>query len=241
MLRGVLFDLDGTLLQIDLEAFLSEYFAALGPVVASLLPQGGSAETALASVVEATNAMCASHPGRTNREVFNAVFAEKTGVDLSNTAAVRTLEEFYRDEFPGLQRAHCPRPGSRAAVDAAHSAGFRVVLATNPIFPREAIVERLRWAGFEPSEFAGITSYEQMHACKPLPGYYRQAAGLAGLTPAECLMVGDDPVLDAAAADIGMKVFYVGPQPAPAVDWSGSLTDLTSLLERLETPSPPSA
>lgn len=236
MLRGVLFDLDGTLLRIDLESFLSEYFAELGPVVASVLPDGGSSESALAAVVEATNAMCAAHPGISNRDVFNAVFAEKTGAQLTDEVAVAAIERFYTDTFPALQREHGPRDGARQAVDAALEQGFRLVLATNPIFPRAAIVERLRWAGFKPDEFAAITSYEDMEACKPMPSYFRQAAGLAGLSPSECLMVGDDPVLDAAAADVGMRVFYVGAQPAPPADWAGSMHDLTELLGRLESP-----
>lgn len=239
LLRGVLFDLDGTLLQIDLESFLSEYFAALGPVVASLMPDGGSSDVALAAVVDATNAMCGHHPGVTNCDVFNATFAEKTGVDLTGSDAVEAIERFYREVFPGLQGRHGPRDGAVEAVETAAAKGFELILATNPIFPRAAIVERLRWAGFAPARFRAITTYENMHACKPASGYYRQAADLAGVKPSECLMVGDDPILDASAADVGMRVFYVGLQPAPPVDWAGSLSDLTSLLERLESPTRP--
>lgn len=236
MLRGVLFDLDGTLLDIDLEGFLSEYFAALGPVVASVVGADASTESALQAVVEATNAMYRSHPGETNQATFNRVFAETTGARLDEESAADAVDRFYRETFPSLQGAHGPREGARDAVVAAKARGFEVVLATNPIFPRTAIVERLRWAGFDPSEFAAITSYETMESCKPMPTYFRQAARMAGLSPSECLMVGDDPVLDAAAADVGMRVFYVGAPPVPAVDWSGSMRELTSLLERLEGP-----
>jgi len=36
--RGVLFDLDGTLLDIDLEKFLGEYYKALIPVIMNIAP-----------------------------------------------------------------------------------------------------------------------------------------------------------------------------------------------------------
>lgn len=234
MIRGILFDLDGTLLDIDLESFLAEYFSALGPVLAEIGGDDASPESSLKAVIDATNAMCSSHPDRSNRDVFNEVFLQSTGVDLDSPDAIRAIDEFYSATFPTLQRAHGPRQGARDAYEAAVEAGLRPMLATNPIFPRDAIVERLRWAGFTPDEFEAITSYEQMRACKPLPGYFRQAASLLGLSPDECLMVGDDPVLDAAAADIGMRVFYVGPAPAPTVDWSGTFDELSNLLTRLE-------
>jgi FMN phosphatase YigB (HAD superfamily) len=230
LIRGILFDLDGTLLDIDLESFLSEYFSALGPVLADVVGDDVSAEIALAAVVEGTNAMCRPHPGSTNREVFNQVFLQMTGADLGDPAADTAIEAFYRDSFPRLQREHGPRRGARQAFNAAVSMGLTPVLATNPIFPRSAILERLRWAGFRAEEFAGITSYEGMRACKPMPDYFRQAAGLAQLDPEECVMVGDDPVLDTAAAETGMRVFYVGPDPAPEVEWTGSLEDLTTML-----------
>jgi ribonucleotide monophosphatase NagD (HAD superfamily) len=43
-------------------------------------------------------------------------------------------------------------------------------------------------------------------------------------------MVGDDPVLDMAAADIGMKTFFVGCGPSAEADWHGNLSDVRSLL-----------
>jgi len=72
-----------------------------------------------------------------------------------------------------------------------------------------------------------------MHATKPLSGYYSQTARMLGVDSRNCLMVGDDRTLDMAAADIGMRTFYVGNAPIPAADYSGSTADVASLLERL--------
>ena len=38
-------------------------------------------------------------------------------------------------------------------IQFAKQQGYRVVLATNPLFPRIATEERIRWAGLVPSDF----------------------------------------------------------------------------------------
>ena len=231
MIRAVLFDLDGTLLDIELDTFLSSYFSALGPVLASVtgLPQ----RTALAALSQATDAMMRPHAGVTNRDVFNQAFETLTGTDLSLADHDSAVREFYDTEFPRLKGTHGPRRGADAAVAAARSAGMHLALATNPIFPRAAILERLRWTGIDAAEFDVVTTYEVAEACKPLPAYFLSVAAALGTDPAECLMVGDDPNLDMRAADTGMKTFYVGASDAVDADWQGSLLDLSDVLARL--------
>lgn len=227
MLRGVLFDLDGTLLDLDLESFLAAYFSALETVCAERFP---GVPDMLAAVTMGTGAMMDDHPGRTNREVFYEDFRDRTGVDLEDHWEV--FETFYRERFPGLGTGSGPAPGARLAVETAIGLGLRVAIATNPIFPRSAIEHRLAWAGLSDLGLEVLTTYEVMHACKPWPAYFRQAAGMLDLEPGQCIMVGDDPVLDLSAADVGMRTFYVGQGPGVA-DYRGGLDDLAALLERL--------
>lgn len=232
-IEGLLLDMDGTLLEIDLGSFLRRYFAALGPVLAEIVGPSGNARLALDAVMQATEAMCAPHDGMTNQQRFNEEFHALTGMRLDEPVAARAIEAFYRDSFPGLRAGEAPRPGGTEVLKAARESGMRVALATNPIFPRAAIVERLRWAGFEPAEFDLITCYENMSACKPAARYFKDTASQLGVDPTKCLMVGDDPVLDMAAGDVGMKTFYVGTTHRPASDWHGRLEDLAQLIERL--------
>jgi FMN phosphatase YigB (HAD superfamily) len=233
VIKAVLFDLDGTLLEIELDAFLRDYFGLLGPVVAELVGDGLTPKQALGAVLEGTNAMSGVHPDETNREVFEATFRSLTGFDLGGALAAARLEAFYREEFPSLKAGHGPAAGGVEAVSLSRGLGLRTALATNPIFPLAAIQERARWAALELGSFDMVTSYETMIACKPTPGYYLQVAESLGVNPQECLMVGDDPELDLPAAEVGMKTFYVGPQETDAADWSGSLLELQHLLPNL--------
>jgi HAD superfamily hydrolase (TIGR01549 family) len=225
-----LFDLDGTLLDIELESFLHAYFAALGPVLATVTGPEVSQREALAAVLSGTQAMSDTHPTRTNREVFTERFCQLTGGDLDEPGAIAAIERFYAQKFPELRGSHGPRAGGAAAVLTARASGLATVLATNPIFPLSAIRERMRWAELDASWFEFITSYETSTACKPNSAYYLQIAERLGIDPTACLMVGDDAALDMPAADIGMKTFYVGADPAARADWYGDLSELQFLL-----------
>lgn len=227
MITAILFDLDGTLLDIDLNRFFDDYFGALGPVIASASAGELDARSGLDAVMAATEAMCRSTDARTNQEVFEEHFSALTGIDLAAPASADEIARFYAEEFPTLGVAHKPRSGGVAAVRAAHSAGLRVALATNPLFPRAAILERMRWAGVSPDWFEVITTYEVMRACKPDARYFLQTAQMLGVEAEHCLMVGDDALLDLPAAATGMKTFFVGEGPQP----DGDLDDLARIIE----------
>ena len=87
--------------------------------------------------------------------------------------------------------------------------GYRVALATNPIFPHMATQNRIRWAGLVPEDFEIYTTYEASTFCKPNPAYYLEVARTLGVKPEECLMVGNDATEDMAAREVGMDVFLL--------------------------------
>lgn len=233
MLAGVLFDLDGTLLDIDIDEFLQRYFQALSPAVAEILGNHDQPDAGLEAVLSGTRAMWAPHPGRTNKDVFEEHFHGLTGVDLALQPAADALARFYADEFPLLRGNLGPVPGARACVSRALDLGLKVAIATNPIFPRAAIVERMRWADVADLPVHVVTSYEDMFATKPVVAYFAQTAEMLGIAPSRALMVGDDRVLDMTASDIGMQTYYVGIDEPPPVDYSGNLFELAELLPRL--------
>jgi FMN phosphatase YigB (HAD superfamily) len=226
-MRGVLFDLDGTLLDVDVREFLSRYFRALEDAVSPSFPGIDVVPAVLAS----TDVMQRPHPGLTNRDVFVRDFRERTGVDLETHWPV--FEAFYRDVFPTLGAGYGPVEGAGEAIAAARALGWRVAVATQPIFPMAAIRSRLAWAGLGDVEFDAITTYEVMRACKPEPAYFLQVCEMIGCAPQDCLMVGDDAGADMPASAVGMRTFFVGQGRANA-DQMGAITELPSVLERLD-------
>lgn len=232
MIGAVLFDLDGTLLDIDIEQFMPRYLGALGGFFSEHLKAGLSPVEGRAAFTDATRYMMRPH-SETNQQAFSARLHQLTSIDFALPEHAAVLDRFYREVFPGLRESAGPRPGAGQAVQTALDLGMQVAVATNPIFPRVAIEERMRWANIHDLGIATITSYENMHSTKPSSGYFSETAAMIGVEPADCLMVGDDRALDLPGAALGMRTFYVGSGRTAEADWVGGLEDLARLLPRL--------
>jgi FMN phosphatase YigB (HAD superfamily) len=206
-MKAILFDLDDTLLGNTMETFVLAYFQALTRHVAHLV----APERLIAELMSATNAMQANDgAGPTNEEAFAAAFYPALGYEQDELEPI--FDQFYAQEFPKLKSLTQPRPEAPALVKWAFEQGLQVVIATNPLFPRTAIEQRLAWAGVPASEFnyALITSYEEMHATKAHPAYYREILTRINRQPGECLMVGDDRERDIAPAiSTGIPAYWI--------------------------------
>ena len=100
-------------------------------------------------------------------------------------------------------------PKAAEVIQTVKAGGIRVVLATNPIFPAIATQKRIAWAGLSPDDFELYTTYENSRHSKPNPDYYRDILTEIGLSPEECVMVGNDVSEDMIAQTLGMKVFLL--------------------------------
>jgi len=233
--RTVMFDLDGTLLGLDLDYFFQRYFEAIGRHFAALVP----AEQLVRRIMAATQAMMLNpDPAVTNREAFCAAFFDGDGraFGLERDDMMQRFHRFYLEEFPALREDTRPVAAARPVLEALSAAGRRLVLATNPMFPLAAIEERLRWGGLEGSQFDLITAYETMHFCKPHPGYYREILEITGDEPGDCLMVGNDERQDLAAGLVGIATFLVEdycirrPDDGFVPDFCGRLEDVPAVV-----------
>ena len=119
------------------------------------------------------------------------------------------FETFYRNEFQQAKAACGFDPRAAQTIHAIKDKGFRVVLATNPLFPRVAKHSRIRWAGLKPQNFELVTTYENSRFCKPDLRYYEEILGKLQVQPGECLMVGNDADEDMVAERLGMRVFLL--------------------------------
>lgn len=204
MLTTVFFDLDGTLLPMELDSFLESYFDLL---IKKLAAHGYDAEAATNGMWESLFAMLNNDGSRTNEEAFWARFSQEVGKDARRDMPV--FLDFYEKEFHETKAACGFDPKAVQTLADVKARGLRVVLATNPLYPAVATQNRIRWAGFQPEDFELYTTYEDTRHCKPNPAYYQDILDKLGLTAEECLMVGNDAIEDTAAEKAGIKVFLL--------------------------------
>jgi len=200
----VLFDLDGTLLPMDQDIFIKKYFGLLAQ---KLAPYGYDPEKLIQAVWAGTKAMVMNDGKVPNKEAFWHACDATLGCEASKDAEIHM--DFYRNEFNQVQEVCGFEPTAAQIVHSLKERGYRVVLATNPLFPAIATQNRIRWAGLQPEDFEYITTYETSHYCKPNPDYYREILEQLQLQPDECLMVGNDVGEDMVTQQLGMKVFLL--------------------------------
>lgn len=204
MFNTILFDLDATLLPMDQVAFVKEYFKHLAQ---RLQPLGYDAQKLIDAIWSGTEAMVKNDGSRLNEDAFWSKFAEVFGEE--RLADKPVFDDFYENEFEKARVRCWVNPAAAETVRALKAQGFRVALATNPIFPPVATERRISWTGLEPSDFELITTYDNSHFCKPNPAYFAEVASMLGVDPAECLMVGNDVTEDMVARELGMSVFLI--------------------------------
>lgn len=204
MIKAVLFDLDGTLLPMDQDQFVKGYISSMA---AYLLPHGYDPKALIQALSLGTEAMYKNDGSKTNEEcfwdAFNQIFQRDCRKDMD------VFEEYYRTGFQKVQGECGFSPEAAAVIQVLKEKGLRPVLATNPLFPAIATCSRVRWAGLQPEDFSHITTYENAHFCKPRPAYYQEILDVLGLSPDECLMVGNDAAEDLAAMELGISCFLL--------------------------------
>ena len=200
----VLFDLDGTLLPMDQNAFIKAYF---GGLARRLAPHGYDPQKLIDAIWQGTAAMVKNNGDVSNEERFWQGFEAAYGKPARQDEEL--FAAFYREEFDNVSASCGYTPMARKIIDAAKACGLRVALATNPIFPAMATERRIAWAGLSTSDFELYTTYENSRFCKPNPDYYRDVMKTLGVSPEECLMVGNDVGEDMVAQTLGSRVFLL--------------------------------
>ncbi|MCE9647401.1 MAG: DinB family protein [Chloroflexi bacterium] len=231
MTLTLLLDLDDTLLNTNLESFVPAYFQSLAKELASQVPP----EKMLPALVSGTNLMNQSEDfTQTLEEIFNHEFFLRLGI--SRDALTPVIEHYYDVIFPTLSGLTSPKPAAKPFVEWAFSRGYRIAIATDPLLPRKATYERLRWAGFAPEQFELVSTFDHFHFSKTHPAYYAEILGRLGWPETPILMVGNDIDRDILPAQkLGLATFHISEQPelasAQVSAGSGSLSDVKGWLD----------
>lgn len=190
MLKAVIFDVDGTLLdteRIYMQAW-KDAAAELGYVITDELLR----KTRAINVKDAARIF--------ETEIGNGFSYEKTRV-----GRVRIAEEIIKRESPIL------KPGVAELLDWLTKNGIRLSVASSTHLKgtKEHLAESRILERFEV-----VVGGDMVTKGKPNPDIFLKAAELLGLEPAECIVVEDSPAGIRAAYSAGMKAVLVPDQAA---------------------------
>jgi FMN phosphatase YigB (HAD superfamily) len=141
MFTTLLFDLDGTLLNINMDIFLPQYFQILKQRFPNL-----DSDEFITHLLHSTRVMIENKdPRRTNEEVFMQEFIPRIGLPEKELQPI--LKDFYTNDFGSLGKYTQQEPFAQKIVELCHNKGLEMIIATNPVFPLLAMQHRLKWAG----------------------------------------------------------------------------------------------
>ena len=228
-MKTVLLDLDGTLLKMDVEQFTKYYFGLLAEYCADEYEPKKLIET----VAKGTYAMIKNDGSMTNEQRFASVFRQCFNEEPNNDKFL----EFYRTEFKKTINACSVDGDGRQLVDALKKRGYRLILATNPLFPQEGTKQRMGFVNLKLDDFELVTTYENCHYCKPNIAYYEEILEKIGESSENCIMIGNDVDEDMVTKQLGMKTVLLTDclinkhQKALDFDYVMTIKDLIAKLE----------
>ena len=195
MYKNYLFDLDGTLLPMDMEKFVKLYFSSLckrcTPVI-KIEP-----DALIKAMWAGTDAMTKNDNSRTNREVFWETAGKVSGADLEKFDDLFT--DYYENEFIVPKDATSFTPYAKKSIDFIKKNGGRLV----------ATKRRLEWAGVSPDDFELVTTYENFGCCKPNLKYFEEICKKQDIKPEDSIMIGNDVDEDLCSAKLGFDTYLI--------------------------------
>ncbi len=222
-----------------METFIPAYLDALGEHLAEYVPPDKMVPTLLAS----TQLMLQNQrPDLSLKQVFDQAFFP--ALEIEPEYFQEQIDSFYVEKFPSLEALTQFRPEAVQMVEGAFARGYNVVIATNPLFPLTAILQRLDWAGLPRQKFPFrlIPSYESFFFAKPNTAFFAETLSRLGWPEGPVVMVGDNFNLDIAPArKMGIGTFWINNNEHPlnenpdVSDGQGTLADLLPWLDA--TPS----
>lgn len=207
----ILFDLDDTLLGNPMETFLPAYLHHLG----LYLSEYYSPKELPVAILNGTEQMIKNvDPSRTLEECFDDYFYPLIGTDKE--ILEHKIFDFYQSEFPKLAPLTNEIPHAASLIKHLSEKEDKLVIATNPLFPKVAIVHRINWAnlGIEINQFEYVTNYEELHFTKPRPEFVAEILGKIGWPDEPVVMIGNEWDMDILPAEVlGIPTYYIGQPP----------------------------
>ena len=191
MIKNILFDLDGTLLPMDQDKFIKIYLMTLY----EYFPNEYKDVMELSNIIMyGVKLMVENNGSLTNEQVFYNYF--KNFKKERTDELLKKHIEYYNSTYIKAKDATSMNPYANLIIKTLKEKGYNLILATNPLFPKEATLNRIKWAGLDYKDFTYITTYENSCYSKPNIKYYQDILNKLNLKSEECLMIGNDTTED---------------------------------------------
>lgn len=205
MLKAIFFDLDGTLLPLDEEQFLKEYFRLIST---KMINYGFEPNELIKNIWQGTKLMYANDGSKSNEEVFWNYFKKVYGEEIIDKKI--EFDKFYTKEFKETINCTKPNPLAKDIVNFVNSNDLLCILSTNPIFPSVGTITRMSYIDLLESDFDFVTFYENFNFTKPNPMYFKKLLEKYSLKPEEVILIGNNELEDAWCANqVGIKAYLV--------------------------------
>ncbi len=198
-----LFDLDGTVLPMDLDKFMELYFYNIGEFFKDIIEP----KELVKNILKSTEVMIKTNNDKKNEEIFMTHFDSLIKVSVDDIKPM--FYDFYNSTFDNVKASTHKSKYMRKSINILKEKGYKIVLATNPLFPMIANHHRIRWAGFEPNEFEYISSFETNSFCKPHLGYYKEVLNEINKDAENCYMIGNDVFDDLSSGKLGIETYLI--------------------------------
>lgn len=204
MIKNILFDLDGTLINTKQDRFNDTYYKRM---LEKAIKLGYYNDNFMEVFSKGLLTMINNDGKKSNKKAFLDYVTSKT--DIDEEKIVKLLDDFYDNEYNELNGYIEKISITNKAVSLLKQKGYNLILATNPLFPKEAIVKRANWGGIDCDVFSYITSYENSSYAKPNVNYYMEILEKNNLDANETIMFGNDLVEDLAIEKINVPCYII--------------------------------
>ena len=227
-IEAVLFDLDNTLILFEEVEFFKIYTEKLYLSFMDLM----TPDDFTRRLIYSTQAMVNNNGEMNNAEYFIRDFAKGAKADEQELG--QHFANFYENEFEQFRPIMTPLDGVREVISTLQNMGLKLVIASNPMFPINVQITRLRWAYLDDIPFELITASENSTYIKPRLEYYNQICEKIDIPPQNCMMVGNDAFNDMIASKIGMRTYLTTDSDHLSIELSRELAKGANL----EMPTP---
>lgn len=205
MKKLIMTDLDCTLLTMNQDLYIKKY---IEEIVKLFNDNGYNGKKIAKATMNASMMMLKNDGSRTNKDAFEESFKAVVGEHADKVIDI--FPQVYGDRYENIKCITQVNPYAQEIVKLMREKAQYVVVATQPMFPKEAVIKRLSWTNLKADDFDYLTIYDESSYSKPNPEYYQEIMDRFSATPQDTLMIGNDVNEDILPCEkIGVDTFLV--------------------------------